>query len=45
MPTLVEGGVAVTPSQPADLGLPSISIAEGVDAFVRWQQDEWRGAR
>ena len=29
----------------ADLGLPSISIAEGVDAFVRWQQDEWRGVR
>lgn len=28
----------------ADLGPPSVSIAEGVDAFVRWQQDQWRGA-
>lgn len=29
----------------ADLGPPSVSIAEGVDAFVRWQQDEWQAAR
>ena len=28
----------------ADLGPPSVSIAEGVDAFVRWQQDQWRVA-
>ena len=26
----------------ADLGPPSVSIAEGVEAFVRWQQDQWR---
>lgn len=25
----------------ADLGPPSVSIADGVDAFVRWQQDQW----
>ena len=25
----------------ADLGPPSVSIADGVDAFVRWQQDAW----
>lgn len=29
----------------ADLGPPSVSIAEGVDAFVRWQQDQWREGR
>lgn len=29
----------------ADLGPPSVSIAEGVDAFVRWQQDQWRELR
>lgn len=28
----------------ADLGPPSVAIAEGVDAFVRWQQDQWREA-
>jgi nucleoside-diphosphate-sugar epimerase len=28
----------------ADLGPPSVSIADGVDAFVRWQQDQWREA-
>ena len=28
----------------ADLGPPSVSIADGVEAFVRWQQDQWREA-
>ncbi|MCC6992543.1 MAG: NAD(P)-dependent oxidoreductase [Acidobacteria bacterium] len=29
----------------ADLGPPSVSIAEGVDAFVRWQQAQWKASR
>lgn len=28
----------------ADLGPPSVSIAEGVEAFVRWQRHQWRAA-
>lgn len=29
----------------ADLGPPSVSIADGVEAFVRWQQAEWAAGR
>ncbi len=29
----------------ADLGPPSVSIADGVDAFVRWQQAQWKASR
>lgn len=32
------------PRMLADLGPPSVSIADGVEAFVRWQQDQWRAA-
>lgn len=29
----------------ADLGPPSVSIADGVDTFVRWQQAQWKAPR
>ncbi len=28
-----------------DLGPPSVSIADGVEAFVRWQQAQWQAGR